>query len=289
MVFVQQIQKNALTEEQIMEEIIQEKTIVFFMDNDRAQLSRYINHLKTDTVWGSEETVLTLHRAITGEKYILNQWVRDTNTVFLILKDGKVEAWDKPENTDIILNNRGNNHWVSCIPSRFLVPNSKIEALTEFKNVLEKIIKRFHDLFPETPESESNAVKYIKMLQKKTIELDRYIKCYSNKDMNRFINDFAGKLDDINRGFSFFDRKYFFEHIGNFISESWHMIKLAFATLIYIVNPDVLKRLQSNRPVEYGIKTDIKKAQELFGYFKTDGQIKEALDVRPPITRSKSL
>ena len=265
---------SQLVNSKIMDQIIHEKTIEFLKADENKQLNRYVDHLKKEFVWGSDDTLLSLHRAIIVEKKNLaNQWVADTAISLMILKDGKVNAWETPENTDIIINNRGNNHWVSSIPSRFLVEDSKLEALTEFKGVLENIIQRSTDFSSQALESESEGMSFINMLHELVNKLDKLKAGYSDEGMKHFISA-TSKLTAENLP-SALNRKYLSEDISNFIIASWHKIKLAFATLISIVSPSLLIDLQANRPEEYGIKTDIKKAEEMFKLFKPQDQIKD--------------
>ena len=272
---------NQLTEEQIMDEFIQEQTILFFMKNEQRQLNNYISHLKKDTIWGSEETLLSLHRAITGEKRTENnQWIADIEVSLLIMKNGRAAERRDPEQCNIVLNNQNNLHWVSSISSRYIASEAKIAALIEFKCALEKIMNRLRYQFPNSVHLESDARIFLKALEEKMVTLNNCIEKYSKNNMNRLLNDFTDILNMRHSWAKFLERKYFGEHLYHFINHCWYLIKVAFAALVYIVNPDMLAKVLANKPVEYGLKNDLKRAHTLFGNFKPEKLIENEGNVQ---------
>ncbi len=112
---------------QLLNEIIRKKTIEFFTIEGNANLDLYANHLNTDTVWGTEETLMVLHRALTGEKVVrdpqtgnVTSLAYDTEIQLNVFKNGVPTntAPNTPflDKVGIILNNQGNAHWTSLIP-----------------------------------------------------------------------------------------------------------------------------------------------------------------------------
>jgi hypothetical protein len=105
----------------ILSEIIQDKTVAFFEENEYTELNTYTQHLNTNYEWGTEETLLVLHRAIVGEQKIRDpitnevRFLYDSNISVGICRDG-VPVSPIDENADIVLNNYYRNHWVSLIP-----------------------------------------------------------------------------------------------------------------------------------------------------------------------------
>jgi hypothetical protein len=103
---------------------IQEKTIYFFTQNKNANLKKYARYLNTDKIWGTEETLLSLHRSVTGEKNIRNKagQIEFIRTVDLELAINKNNDINPQPISDIILNNENNTHWTSIIPNKCLNP-----------------------------------------------------------------------------------------------------------------------------------------------------------------------
>lgn len=54
----------------ILDNLIREAVIEFFLQNDEYNLKQYISHLQTDYVWGSEETLMAMNSALIGEKQV---------------------------------------------------------------------------------------------------------------------------------------------------------------------------------------------------------------------------
>ncbi|WP_298623853.1 hypothetical protein [uncultured Legionella sp.] len=109
---------------QILNTIIREKTVVFFLENDEAYLNKYIKMLNTNFVWGSEETMMALHRAVTGEKMTRNPETTRIDTTWdveipLVLYRNGHKAVDNTlgsmPDPVMILNNMDNVHWVSLV------------------------------------------------------------------------------------------------------------------------------------------------------------------------------
>jgi hypothetical protein len=109
---------------EILDSIIREKTIEFFKENDNTFLNKYIDMLNTNFVWGSEETMMALHREVTGEKMTRNpitsliETTYDTEIPLILYRNG-IRAVDNTSNDPpdpvMILNNLGNVHWVSLV------------------------------------------------------------------------------------------------------------------------------------------------------------------------------
>ncbi|KTC83802.1 Dot/Icm T4SS effector [Legionella brunensis] len=113
----------------ILDNLLREKTIDFFLANDEKYLNQYVNHLKKEYVWGTEETLLVLHRGIQGEQYERNkQGTIDTfydTQIALHLHRNNVSPFYQIGNPEMIINNEGNFHWTSKIPETIFNPAPK--------------------------------------------------------------------------------------------------------------------------------------------------------------------
>ncbi len=123
-----------------MENIILDKVGAFFTENQAAQLNRYIDHLKKDYLWGSEETLLSLNRAISAESKIRDDVgqltvIHDPLINLKILVNGKLHGQSEfdTQRDDLILGNQYNCHWVSYIPEKFLTLEPEHEKYSEGK------------------------------------------------------------------------------------------------------------------------------------------------------------
>lgn len=106
-----------------LENCIGRKTIDFFNTENNHHLNRYIDRLKTNFVWGTEETLVAIHRHLQGEK-ITHDETTDTNITtyaypfrLAIFQNG-VPPDSFNVSSDIpglIINNHGNYHWTSLI------------------------------------------------------------------------------------------------------------------------------------------------------------------------------
>lgn len=116
----------------LIEAIIAKTTIRFLQNQQCTNLDRYIRHLNTDTTWGSEETLLTLNRALSNEQALYDpasqQWsfTSDTPINLAMAVNGEIMSGvsqTESEKPHIILNNRSLTHWVSIIPEPYLADN----------------------------------------------------------------------------------------------------------------------------------------------------------------------
>jgi len=114
-------------QKRLLNDIIRNKTIDFFKLENNANLDLYVDHLSTDTVWGTEETLMVLHRALTGEKVVrdpqtgnVTSLAYDTEINLNVFKNGvptnNVPTTPFIDKVGIILNNQYNTHWTSLIP-----------------------------------------------------------------------------------------------------------------------------------------------------------------------------
>jgi hypothetical protein len=139
----------------IIDNIITEKTIEFFTENNYRNLDAYINRLATNYVWGTEETLLTLNRAVQGEYVVRDELDRvdvyhDTVINLQIRVNGRKPLYDHTENPDIILNNSRNVHWTSLIPRRIFDP----ELVQQLDEQLNLEIQLDADLTQQTSKEE---------------------------------------------------------------------------------------------------------------------------------------
>lgn len=153
---------------QTLSKIIEDKTVAFFQDNDHAELNKYAQHLNTNYQWGTEETLLVLHRAIIGEQMVRDPQTDEVHFIYEsqislgICRNGELVPGSN-ENADIKLNNYYKTHWLSLIPVAPPKPltepemreiklqisgfNKCLEALHEVAHHLE--INGFNDIHAE--------------------------------------------------------------------------------------------------------------------------------------------
>lgn len=111
---------------QVLDTVIRDATVKFFEQKDGQYINDYKKHLQKNYVWGSEETLLTLHRGVIGERFERNEsdridTVRDTEITLHIHKNGSSPSFQS-STPDMILNNSHNVHWTSKIPDRIYNP-----------------------------------------------------------------------------------------------------------------------------------------------------------------------
>ncbi|WED44422.1 hypothetical protein [Legionella cardiaca] len=112
----------------ILDNILREKTIAFFLEDDDRYLNKYKEHLKEEFVWGTEETLMVLHRAIQGECMERNKGgsidtFYDTIIVLHLHRNNASPFFQEGE-PEIIINHYG-NHWTSKIPETIFQPETK--------------------------------------------------------------------------------------------------------------------------------------------------------------------
>lgn len=56
----------------LLDKILRNETIEFLGEEDK-HLDQYVHHLQQEGVWGTEETLFVLHRAIQGEHVVRNE------------------------------------------------------------------------------------------------------------------------------------------------------------------------------------------------------------------------
>ncbi len=96
---------------QVFNNILREKTVAFFFENDNQHLNSYKNRLQQNYVWGTEDTLMILHRAIQGEGM---ECTIATDIVLHIYKNGE-SPFLQSGTPEIILNHKP-GHWTSQIP-----------------------------------------------------------------------------------------------------------------------------------------------------------------------------
>jgi hypothetical protein len=121
----EQIANDPFYKQQFLEELIGQKTVEFFTANSNQHLTQYENHLNTNYRWGSEESLLLLHRHVTGERQVkigvsasghdVWEFRCDTNIKLSLYADGRAKSGVAAVDADMVLNNLGNVHWVSLV------------------------------------------------------------------------------------------------------------------------------------------------------------------------------
>ncbi len=116
-------------------------------------LERYQSHLATNQEWGSIDSLLTMHLALTNEHMEgpegARYFERDNDISLRIAHDGLIrsDAQISEESVDILLNNHHNIHWTSAIPED-LIPDIDDE------------IKKNHPTLELSPFSENATTSY---------------------------------------------------------------------------------------------------------------------------------
>ncbi|MDI1351342.1 MAG: hypothetical protein PSV35_01015 [bacterium] len=115
----------------VLDSIISEKVVIFFTDNNYVNLDKYIARLNQEFVWGTEDTLMTLHRAIRGDRLVYDKVTKRysescDNDIILHLHINGNNPLEQKAAPDIILNNKGNYHWTSKIPETMFTPKKAI-------------------------------------------------------------------------------------------------------------------------------------------------------------------
>jgi hypothetical protein len=130
--------KNKLSQEnnqKTIDEQVQAFVVDFFCSNNDENLNKYVQHLNTRFgVWGTDENLVKLHAALAGEEQnqLANgefEVVQSQPMALSILKNGQVASDNHLVDSDIILNNISNGHWVSVIPEKYLGEKSHLPAI----------------------------------------------------------------------------------------------------------------------------------------------------------------
>ncbi|MCE0724393.1 hypothetical protein [Legionella resiliens] len=146
--------------EKLLDHILRDETVHFFLSDNEKYLNLYKEHLQKEYVWGSEETLLVLHRALQGERMVRNEkgtidTFYDTEFVLHIHRNGS-SPFFQSRSPDMILNNQSDIHWTSTIPdsiftTKLTANETKLfELLDELRMMHSKIAlekdKMEHDL-----------------------------------------------------------------------------------------------------------------------------------------------
>ncbi|KTD72600.1 hypothetical protein [Legionella tucsonensis] len=117
----------------LLDNILRKETVTFFSVDDDKHLKQYKNHLQNESVWGTEETLFVLHRAIQGELMVRNKkGTIDTfydNEIVLHLHRNGSSPFIQSGSPVMILNNQNNTHWTSKIPDSIFSPKESIEII----------------------------------------------------------------------------------------------------------------------------------------------------------------
>lgn len=118
----------------ILDKLIARETIAFFLADNNKHLNEYTNHIQKEFVWGTEEALFVLHRAIQGEHFVRNLEGRiepfyDHEIVLHLHRNGN-SPFPQTGNPQIILNNQHNAHWTSKIPDTVFSPKPPVNPKT---------------------------------------------------------------------------------------------------------------------------------------------------------------
>ncbi|KTD74099.1 hypothetical protein [Legionella tucsonensis] len=125
--------------EKIIDNILRDETVNFFLADNEKYLNLYKEHLQKEFVWGSEETLLVLHRAIQGERMVRNEkgtidTFYDIEIALHIHRNGS-SPFFQSRSPDMILNNQSDIHWTSTIPDTIFT-----KKLTDMEQKLFEIL-----------------------------------------------------------------------------------------------------------------------------------------------------
>ncbi|KTD40605.1 hypothetical protein [Legionella parisiensis] len=136
--------------EKLFDNILRDETVHYFLAENEKYLNLYKEHLQKEYVWGSEETLLVLHRAIQGERMVRNEKgtvdaFYDTEIVLHIHRNGS-SPFFQSRSPDMILNNRSDIHWTSTVPDSIFTTTltdkeqNLFEILDELRVMHSKIV-----------------------------------------------------------------------------------------------------------------------------------------------------
>ncbi|WP_454781768.1 hypothetical protein [Legionella sp. WA2022007384] len=139
-----------ILKEKLLDNILRDETVNLFLLDDEKYLNLYIDHLQKECVWGSEETLLVLHRAIQGERIVRNpkgtfDTFYDTEIVMHLHTEGQTPFYQS-SNPEIILNNQKNFHWTSIIPESIFTTK-----LTDKEQMLFELLDEMRTMTPKIP------------------------------------------------------------------------------------------------------------------------------------------
>ncbi|KTD01856.1 hypothetical protein [Fluoribacter gormanii] len=141
--------------ENLLDNILRDETVNFFLTEDEKYLNLYKDHLQKEYVWGSEETLLVLHRAIQGERMERNlngkmETFYDTEIVLHLYRDG-IAPFYQSSNPEMILNNQNNSHWTSLMPESVFAPKltAKEQMIFELLDEMQTMHPKISVLFGE--------------------------------------------------------------------------------------------------------------------------------------------
>lgn len=135
--------------EKILDNILRDETVNFFLADNEKYLNLYKEHLQKEFVWGSEETLLVLHRAIQGERMVRNEkgtidTFYDIEIALHIHRNGS-SPFFQSRSPDMILNNQSDIHWTSTIPDSIFT-----KKLTDMEQKLFEILDELRMMHSKT-------------------------------------------------------------------------------------------------------------------------------------------
>lgn len=142
--------------EKVLDNVLRAETVRYFLTEDEKNLNLYKQHLQKEYVWGSEETLLVLHRAIQGERMVRNErktidTFYDHEMILHIHRSGS-SPFTQSGHPVMILNNENNVHWTSSIPDSIFATQltdteqKLFEILDELRLMHSKISKEQNKL-----------------------------------------------------------------------------------------------------------------------------------------------
>lgn len=195
-------------QEIILDNILRSETVNFFLAEKEKQLNLYIDHLQRESVWGTEETLFVLHRAIQGERMIRNsKGTIDTfydNEIVLHLQRNGRSPFIQFGSPVMILNNQNNIHWVSMIPDSIFVKEKSAE-LSKTNYPVE--IAYF---LPENKQTGPKIAKTLRQMYLNGLQGDER---YSPERCKEIAMRYLNYVADHQRRFQITDVKYFIEEL----------------------------------------------------------------------------
>ncbi|HHF7368079.1 TPA: hypothetical protein ACPSKY_003230 [Legionella bozemanae] len=199
----------------LLDNILRKETVAFFSVDDDKHLKQYKNHLQNESVWGTEETLFVLHRAIQGELMVRNKkGTIDTfydNEIVLHLHRNGNSPYIQSGNPVMILNNEENRHWTSKIPnSVFSMQQSTKMIQTDYPAEIALFVKEGRQSGPKV----AKALRH--MYQKGLLEGNEL---YSPKRCKEIAEHYLNYVKHNNRRFLITEVESFLEEMNEIIKK----------------------------------------------------------------------
>ncbi len=193
----------------LLDNILRKQTVEFFSIDNGKHLIRYKNHLQKECVWGTEETLFVLHRAIQGERLLRNsKGTIDTiydNKIPLHLHRNDSSPFIQSGKPAMILNNQDNMHWISKIP----------DSIFRFKKTTQLTYPgEVSSFLRESKQTGPRVAKVLRQIYQKGLEGNEE---YSPENCREIAQQYINYAKHNHRHFNLTDVKHFLEEMNEVI------------------------------------------------------------------------